>query len=366
MKLNYSFFIVIIIALVSCAPAGKKLSGSLIKADNMNVYFDLFDPVTNTSEVIGKTETNNRGDFSLDLPANMSPGIYRVRVGTKVAFLVLDKDPVEGLEFKGDIERFEKFDYQVNGSAPTTELTEIMNRYVRREFRSEGLIELVRNQAHPLVGMLIANISMKAPSFADVHAAVNEKVLESFPDVPAVKGYGQYVTQLQAQQRQSQIEGKIKVGSPAPDIAFPNPDGKMYKLSDLKGKTVLLDFWASWCGPCRKANPHVVDIYKKYKEKGFTVFSVSLDGLDDRTKRRIPEDQVTKYIQNQKDRWIAAIAQDQLEWEYHVSDLKKWNSAPAADYGVRSIPKTFLIDKNGNIAAINPKANLEQEILKVM
>lgn len=366
MKFTYTLIVALLICAISCNSSSKKLAGSLIKAENMDVYFDNFDPITNTSEVVGKTETDARGNFSLDLPSPMDPGIYRVRVGTKTALIVLENDPVKGLEFKGDIERFEKFDYQVNGSAATTELTEIMNGFVRREFRSEGLIEYVRNQARPLVAMLIANISMKAPSFADVHAAVNEKVSVAYPDMPAVQGYGEYVSQLQKQLRQAQASEKIKIGSMAPEIAFPDPSGKMYKLSDLKGKTVLLDFWASWCGPCRKANPSVVETYKKYKDQGFTVFSVSLDGLDDRKKRQIPVEQQQRYLDDQKQRWISAIAADNLEWEYHVSDLKKWNSEPAATYGVRSIPKTFLIDKEGKIAAINPKANLEQEILKVM
>lgn len=120
-------------------------------------------------------------------------------------------------------------------------------------------------------------------------------------------------------------------GSIAPELEFSDPDGKVRKLSDLRGKVVLIDFWASWCGPCRKENPHVRAMYEKYHDRGFEVFSVSLD--------------------NNKDRWKDAIAKDNLSWPNHVSDLKGWGSAAAKLYGVSSIPSTFLVDKDGRIIA---------------
>jgi thiol-disulfide isomerase/thioredoxin len=127
------------------------------------------------------------------------------------------------------------------------------------------------------------------------------------------------------------LERFTAIGSPAPDIELPGTDGKMRKLSSLKGSVVLLDFWASWCGPCRKENPNVVAIYSQYHDKGFEVFSVSLD--------------------KDRDSWLAAIAKDKLVWPNHVSDLKYWKSAGAAIYGVSSIPYTVLIDKKGRIVA---------------
>lgn len=122
-------------------------------------------------------------------------------------------------------------------------------------------------------------------------------------------------------------------GAVAPDISQQDTEGKQRKLSDLKGQIVLLDFWASWCGPCRRENPNVVKLYNKYKDKGFTVFSVSLD--------------------NKKDRWLGAIEKDNLEWPDHVSDLKGWGNVAAKQYGVSSIPTTFLIDKEGKIIGKN-------------
>jgi thiol-disulfide isomerase/thioredoxin len=138
-----------------------------------------------------------------------------------------------------------------------------------------------------------------------------------------------------------------KVGAMAPDIVLNDPDGKTLKLSDLKGKVVLIDFWASWCGPCRAENPNVVNTYKKYKDKGFTIYSVSLD--------------------NNAQNWRAAIQKDGLEWEWHVSDLLGWRSAGAALYAVQSIPAAFLIDREGKIVAKNLRgAALEQKVKEIV
>ncbi len=127
------------------------------------------------------------------------------------------------------------------------------------------------------------------------------------------------------------------IGNKAPEIVEKSVNGKPIKLSDTKGKLVLIDFWASWCGPCRRENPAVVAAYNKYKDKrfvngkGFVVFNVSLD--------------------RDETAWKKGIETDRLDWPYHVSDLKGWYSKHAAIYGVRSIPSNFLIDGNGIIIA---------------
>lgn len=142
---------------------------------------------------------------------------------------------------------------------------------------------------------------------------------------------------------QEQVSG-VAVGSKAPNIVLPNPNGDTLSLYDLKGKYVLIDFWASWCGPCRQENPNVVKTYKQYKDKGFEIFSVSLD--------------------NNAQAWKNAIEKDGLVWTNHVSDLNGWNSVAAQAYGVQSIPSTFLLDKNLIIIQKNLRGKALEETLK--
>ena len=138
----------------------------------------------------------------------------------------------------------------------------------------------------------------------------------------------------------------VPVGEVAPEITLKNPNDTLVSLSSLRGRYVLIDFWASWCGPCRQENPNVVRVYNKFKDKGFTIYSVSLD------KDRTP--------------WLKAIEKDGLTWT-HVSDLKYWQSAAAQTYGVSGIPATFLLDKEGRVIAKNLRGEaLEQKLTEVL
>ena len=144
----------------------------------------------------------------------------------------------------------------------------------------------------------------------------------------------------------------LNIGDAAPELMLPDPDGTVRKLSDLKGKIVLIDFWASWCRPCRMENPNLVKTFSKFNgakfknAEGFEIFSVSLD-------------------RNKTD-WVNAIEKDQLSWENHVSDLKFWQSEAASTYNINAIPATFLVDAEGTIIAKNLRgAALEKTLEKL-
>lgn len=154
-------------------------------------------------------------------------------------------------------------------------------------------------------------------------------------------GYGQAINFISYVDKMKMLA----VGQPAPEISLPSPDGKVVPLSSMKGKYVLVDFWAKWCGPCRQENPNVVAAFQKYKDKGFTVYGVSLD-------------------RNRED-WLQAIQQDKLTWT-HVSDLKYWQSEAAKTYNITGIPFSLLLDPNGVIIAKNLRgAALHQKLAEI-
>ena len=175
----------------------------------------------------------------------------------------------------------------------------------------------------------------------EVYEMLVDQIVKGFDGAPTVNFVKSNYLNFKAKHDEMAF---LMPGKEALDFMQPKLDGKPLRLSDLRGKVVLLDFWASWCGPCRRENPNVVKIYNKYKDAGFTVMSVSLD--------------------KDKNAWQEAIKRDNLSWTNHVSDLKAWSNEAAQLYKVTGIPFTVLIDKEGKIIKTNVRGEELEVLLK--
>ncbi len=354
----------IAVGLTSCN-TGNQISGNFTNGTDLSISMDRIG-LDNSSVPIDKTQMKG-GKFSFNLKEAPKPGLYRITLGQQNLIFVLDGTEKQ-VEFSGNFNELGSAKVNVKG-APASE--EVFNA-IGELSRSQPSLDLVKTKVNTMnsplaAGLIAVQFLGFRPDFASVHKVIVGRMKEKFPDCEFTKTYESFIVQSEQMAASQAAAESIKVGMDAPEISLPSPNGKTFKLSSLKGKVVLLDFWASWCGPCRRENPHVVEIYNKYKSKGFTVFSVSLDGVDSRTKAQLgSESQIKEFTDRAKDAWVAAIEKDRLSWETHVSDLKKWESEPARTYGVQSIPKTFLIGKDGKIAAVNPRDNLEEELLKAL
>lgn len=187
---------------------------------------------------------------------------------------------------------------------------------------------------------------MSPQSEFDLFKKVDENLYAKYPTAPLALSLHRYVAAVSRQMEEaaSQVKGP-GIGTTVPDISLPDTTGATRTLYSLRGKVVLLDFWASWCGPCRRENPNLVAAYKRYHDKGFEIFQVSLDKT--------------------KPAWTAGIRQDGLNW-VHVSDLKYWGSPVARQFGIQSIPANFLLDQQGKVIATNLRGMaLEDELAKL-
>ncbi len=166
-------------------------------------------------------------------------------------------------------------------------------------------------------------------------------LIKAYPANPHVLVYQEQYNSMRKQMEEAeaiqQRADAIAPGVMAPEISLPKPDGTILSLSDLRGEVVLIDFWASWCRPCRAANPVLVEMYNEYKDQGFTVYSVSLDGQPN---QRTPAED-----------WVKAIADDNLSWDHHVADLLNGTGEASKTYGVRGIPFTVLVDREGKVVS---------------
>lgn len=368
--MRLSLYLLAVMLLFATSACQDKTEGTLIKgqlagAEGLQVALDeLMIGKREKQKAIAAIETD--GSFKLGFVPKLEPGVYQLRIGAQTA-LVSVGDEDEVIEVNGNLQALNTYEFEVKGSPSTAQLQATMQTLRGGRMTVEKIEEAINGIDNPNTAAFVTYsvLGRSGAAALPMHQAAMEKLS---PDNTNKTAYQEFIKQLDAQQASRLANERIKVGQPAPDIAMESPDGKEYKLSDLKGQVVLLDFWASWCRPCRAENPNVVKVYDQYKDEGFTIYSVSLDGLDSRRTQNMDAEQVKRGTENSKNRWVQAIEQDKLSWPYHVSELKKWDSTAGRNYGVTGIPKTFLIDREGKIAAVGLRgaASIERALKEVI
>jgi len=335
------------------------------KIENLNGKKIILEKLTLQQVIaIDSTSISNDGKFKLSNYAEK--GFYRLRVDNFAWIMLL-----ENATFKFSADAKDPIGYNISGTEANNEMQEAVKYISTRQHELQLMNEeyyrkqnaglsidslqqfatLIQQSGTQFENTLKDKVASSKETFVALYytsflpmnkypkenAAVVKRLEKDYPNSVYTKemktAYAQIEGQLKAMEMKQKAESATAIGSEAPELDYTSLSGKNIKLSSLRGKVVLVDFWASWCGPCRRENPSVVAAYKKFKDKGFTIYSVSLD--------------------QDKTRWQGAITQDGLVWENHVSDLKGWSSEPAAKYGVQSIPAQFLLDKEGKVIAKN-------------
>lgn len=367
MKFVYNLLFLII--LLSCKSEGnnkqsnpKTITG---KIDNTGVGYVLLEKIgDNTLSVVDTLTVRDDGTYFCTYHPE-EPGYYRLNFyDTQFVTLILTDEPVivnvdgsgpnapyevsgsNAMNALNDLntlaEDFKKsvsnLNIEFSSAAKNNDMDkmqEIQNHYqlLQEQFR-KAVKDRIRKMGTSVAVLQAINYLDMDNDFQFVDS-VARAVEKNMPDYKIKNNFLDQINKVR----------KLAIGAIAPEIALPNPDGEIVKLSSLRGNYVLIDFWAAWCGPCRRENPNVVRLYQKYHDKGFEIFSVSLD-------------------RNRND-WLKAISNDGLNWT-HVSDLNYFNSEAAKTYNINAIPATILLDQEGRIIGKNLRGeSLEKKLEEI-
>jgi len=372
-KSNFSIISVILLStlLFSCSSEfnGFKIKGS-VKGGKGKTIFVSYEGKTDSTKI----DSDNEFEFSGTMNEPDFCNLYLDR--TNPILLFIDSVNNYTIELTTDAEKFAQ-NYSVKGSKTSEQIKDLQDRLYQTFVNVKGLYNsLVANNKDSLHADSVQSLFVKqsnemvqkhrkyvfdfvkqnSTSFACLPAIyqafdsrnpvfnyetdsyfyhfVDSSLSAAHPNSMQAKEFHAQVLQLVQQYGNAQNPApQTNNLSEAPDFTLPEPNGNNFTLSSLRGSYVLLDFWASWCAPCRSENPNVVQAYKDFGKKGLHIVQVSLD--------------------NSKEQWLDAIEKDQLQPWIHVSDLKYWNSPVAKLYGVQSIPANFLLDPDGKIIAQN-------------
>jgi len=378
-------FLILALIVISCEsePEFFTISGEVNNANGEKLY--LIELQTNNIVILDSIILNDEGIFSFKGQTDI-PKFYALRI-TPNNYLTLIVNPFEQILIKTDGENLannpiiegspesweimllrSKLDKSVKkldslgmyyrsliGTVEINKVRDSLNLLSQEIIaeHTEFTKKFIRNNSNSLAS-LMALYQQIAPRLyvlnpkddLEYFTLVDSSLMLRCPESEAVKALHIQMEEIKRQMKaENELDNIVGIGIMAPDIILPDPQGDTITLSSLRGKYVLLDFWASWCRPCRIENPHLVKNYKKYNEKGFEIFQVSLD--------------------KEQKSWTSAIESDRLAW-IHVSDLQYWNSAAAKLYQVQAIPANFLLDKNGKIIAKNLRGDaLEAKLSEI-
>jgi peroxiredoxin len=379
-----SLFICLMVILVACEDKKDSftIAGTLKNTPAKVVYIEETNIATGEKQVKDSSAISENGKFSMEVETK-EEGVYNLRMQNEaVQFATIINDGAK-LNIEADFNKRYDF-YNVSGSAASKSIQEYLakiNELQREKFnylvQADSITKnngdaalaqsLVQKEADiisqlktytqqtvqkankaPLGLFILATYQEMArnPNYrmngftAEELIAFLDEMINKFPGRADLAGIKKSV--------EAQIPKSMWVGKEAPEISLPDTEGRKVSLSSFRGKYVLVDFWASWCGPCRRENPNVVDAYNKFKGKNFTILGVSLDRP------------------GQKDSWLKAIKDDNLTWT-HISDLQFWNSEVVPVYRVQSIPFNVLVDPQGKVIAENLRGDaLGQTLQQVL
>ena len=384
-KIKSTLFTLLTLILLSNNIFAKNVTikGEILNGEGTIIYLQTFENDKNI--ILDSTIIKKNGEFTFKIEVE-SKNFYSLSLSGKsqkeIVLLILDqKKENSQISFKSNIETFSTA-YTIKGNHECNVIksyVEIINLFQKNRSIESNKFEnatseneksslkksidsldlnfrAIRNKfilKHQLdLAVIITASSLNPQQDLEMYKTIRDGLLKSSPGSEYQIAFNEQVNQielqLKEQKKQQEEKESIKnltdIGNVAPALNFNNPDGKLITIASLRGNYVLIDFWASWCRPCRMENPNVVKLYNKYKEQGFTVFSVSLD--------------------NNVEKWVNAIGKDGLTWPNHVSDLTQWRTEATKIYGFRGIPYTVLIDKEGKIIAKNLRGSSLETKLK--